>query len=115
MKNKIKLIIWKLLNSFPELTICHGYKGSTEQHLLVTGFIHDFKNGCYMSAIQGVTPKGFKEFIPQIWLDSYEPEDLPEEIVVECFALWGMSIYRERGKFHPLFVRFMRKMSKKLR
>jgi hypothetical protein len=154
MSIKVKMTMWKLSNSFPELTFSFGYTSAISKLFKNKGYIHDGKNGTYISGkvwdihfiwvrdqgdtynslktlfhevghylcdkgfsydIAVITPKGFEDLIPQAWINHYSLDVVVEEITVECFALWAMSLYKQTGKFHPDFVKFMRKMSKALR
>jgi hypothetical protein len=47
------------------------------------------------------TPTHFQHLIPSSWIETYPVEEQMEEILVESFALWALSLYKEGGGIHP--------------
>ena len=47
------------------------------------------------------TPSNFQHLISSSWIETYPPEEQMEEILVESFALWALSLYKQGGGIHP--------------
>jgi len=66
----------------------------------------------YWDVMQYATPTEYYDMINPEWLELFLSDRQEEERVVEAFSLWGMSIHKETGKFHPEFIKFLEYVSK---